>query len=126
MFMMTWKSFINPNGFKSLERLGFKITTLGETFSKFRLGFLIGAMYNVTIIFGLFATKLVSIPMFLTFRRCAIICTVLVQYVREGTIPSSTLSVALFLMIFGALLAGWETLSIDGYVYLLIWGNNML
>ena len=122
---MAWKSFVNPNGFQTLEGLGFRITTLGETFGKLRLGLAIGAMYNVTIMFGLFAVKLVNIPMFLTFRRCAIICTVLVQYVREGTVPSAALSVSLFLMISGALLAGWETLSADGFGYLLIWGNNL-
>jgi len=88
MTLMSWKTFISPNGFKKLEDLGFRITTFNETFQKLSMGFRVGAMYNTTILFGIYAVKLIPIPMFLTFRRCAIISTVIVQYVLENTIPN--------------------------------------
>ena len=125
LVLMSWKSFVDPNGFRTLAAWGLRIPTLGETFRKLGDGLPIGAMYNVTIIFGIFAAKLVSIPMFLAFRRCVILYIIIVQYIFEERAPSSAPLLSLTLMVFGALLAGQETFDANVVGYLLIFGNNL-
>ena len=74
--------------------------------------------------FGLFSVRFVNIPLFLTFRRCAVVATIIVNFFVFGNAPKSTLLFSAFLQIAGALIAGYETLFVDGFGYLLIWGNN--
>ena len=124
MSLMTYKSFVNPNAFKSMEKLGLRITTLGETFGKCQNGFIIGSLNIVTVLFGLFSVKHVNIPMFLTFRRCAILATIIVTFILKGEGPNNTLAVSAFIMVSGAILAGYESFDDDAFGYMLIWGNN--
>ena len=49
--------------FKTLEKYGLKISTFDETFGNLNKGALMGSMNLVTVLFGLFAVKAVSIPL---------------------------------------------------------------
>ena len=89
---MSYKSFVNPNGFKQLEAYGVKFTNLGETFGKLNVGLIIGAIVIIQVLFGFYSVKAVSIPLFLTFRRCSILSTVIVQYFIESKVPSTVLT----------------------------------
>ena len=122
--LMTYKSFVDPSAFQSYERMGLRITTLGETFGKCQNGFIIGSLNIVTVLFGLFSVKHVNIPLFLTFRRCAILATIIVTFALKGEGPSNTLALSAFIMVSGSILAGYESFDDDAFGYMLIWGNN--
>ena len=124
MLMMSYKSFVDPKAFQSLEKLGLRITTLGETFGKCRNGFIIGSLNIVTVLFGLFSVKHVNIPMFLTFRRCQILAVVITTFFIKGEGPTRTVAITAFIICSGAVLAGYETFDDDSFGYMLIWGNN--
>lgn len=81
-------------------------------------------MTIINVLFGLYSVKLVNIPLFLTFRRCAILATLVTQFVMESKVPSRNLSLSATLMVTGAIIAGYETLSSDLLGYILIWANN--
>jgi len=78
---MTYKTFISPKAFKGAEAIGLRITTLGETFSKISSGLFIGGLNIFTVLFGLYAVKNVNVPIFLCFRRCGILCTIIVEFI---------------------------------------------
>ena len=78
MLLMTYKTYVDPKAFKLAEKIGLRVTTLGETYGKIRTGLFIGALNIVTVLFGLYAVKNVNVPIFLCFRRCAIIFTIIV------------------------------------------------
>ena len=77
-----------------------------------------------TVMFGLFAVKGVSIPIFLTFRRCGCLATITVQYFVEGKYPSSKTAWSTLIVILGAIIGGYETLDTELFGYMLVWGNN--
>lgn len=85
---------------------------------------MVGSLAVVTVLFGIFSVKLVSIPLFQAFRRCSILATVTVQYLMENKKPNQALVIATAVMVFGALLAGYENFNSELLGYLLIWGNN--
>jgi hypothetical protein len=76
------------------------------------------------VLFGLFSVKLVNIPMFLTFRRCSVLATIVVDFIALGNKPNASLVYSSTLLIVGAIIAGWETLSVDAFGYMIIWCNN--
>jgi hypothetical protein len=125
LVLMGYKT-LNKKAFQGAEKYGIRITTYGETFTaaKAKVGFTVGAITIVNVIFGLYSVKLVNIPLFLTFRRCAILATLIIQYIMEKKVPSSNLATNTFFMVSGALIAGYESLSVDFLGYILIWGNN--
>jgi len=84
-----------------------------------------GAFNLVTVLFGLYSVKLVSIPLFLTFRRCAIVSTLATNIVLRGDYPDMKLTVTTTAITLGALIAGYETLDTDMFGYFLIWMNNI-
>lgn len=47
-----------------MEGVGMKITTFKETFTKSNIGFRMGLSNTFVVLFGLFAVKLVNIPMY--------------------------------------------------------------
>lgn len=87
MSMMSYKSNIDSNAFENLKTIGIRITKLDETASKLRNGLVIGSLNIVTVLFGLFSVKHVSIPLFLVFRRCAVVATIIVTFFVEKKYP---------------------------------------
>ena len=80
MSLMCYKQFVNKKAFESAKNYGIEIPSLFEALQpvKLKLGMKIAAMTLTGVLFGLYSVKLVSIPLFLTFRRCAIIATIVV------------------------------------------------
>lgn len=62
MSMMGYKT-VNPKAFKGLENVGMRITSIPEAFSKLDIGIKMGIFNLITVLFGLYAVKLVSIPL---------------------------------------------------------------
>jgi hypothetical protein len=81
-------------------------------------------MKVVEVLFGLYSLKAVNIPLFLTIRRCAMITTIIIDYLYAGKKPSKELLFAASFVVAGALIAGYETFDDDMWGYLLITCNN--
>jgi hypothetical protein len=60
--MMTYKGY-NAKAFKFLESIGMRISTFNEVKEKTNIGLKMGLSNLVTVLFGLFSVKLVSIPL---------------------------------------------------------------
>lgn len=71
----------NPKAFRTLESIGMKIPTMSESLEKWNIGTKMGLANLSMVFFGLFGSKYVSIPMFLTLRRCSLLTTVIMNYV---------------------------------------------
>lgn len=121
---MTYKTYVDPKAFKSAEKIGLRVTTLGETYGKISTGIFIGALNIITVLFGLYAVKNVNVPIFLCFRRCAIIFTIIVTYIMERVLPGKPKGLCALLMCGGAVVAGWEGFDNDSFGYFLVICNN--
>ncbi len=108
-----------------LERVGMRIPSVTECKSKFGIGCKMGLANLTAVFFGLYSVKLVNIPMFLTFRRCSMLTTVLMNYVVNRVYPDEALRITLFLTTVGAIIAGWDSLNSQWFGYILVWGNNL-
>jgi len=123
---MLWKTFVNPNAFGGLAKLGFKVVTYKEAISgtKFSLGLIIGIMNMIGVLFGLYAAKFCNIPLLLTNRRCMILATILMQMCLQGIFPDGKLCFIVSLMVAGAIVAGYESLDANGIGYIYVWMTN--
>jgi len=121
---MSIKTFISPTGFDFLKAYGIKLSSWPEVLGKSKAGLMISSVKIIDVLFGLYSLKAVNIPLFLTFRRCAMITTVIVDYLYAGKKPSETLLIASFFVVCGALVAGYETFNNDMWGYVLIMCNN--
>ena len=79
----------------------------------------------ITVMFGLFSVKNVNIPMFLTFRRTGILCTVLIEYIIQGKAPSLNIAFGTFIICMGAVIGGYDKFDTDYLGYLLVIMNNL-
>lgn len=114
----------NKNAFHSLVKYGIIIPELSKVGEKASLGFKVGAANLITVIFGLFSVKHVSIPLFTAFRRCGMLSTVIVSFLADGSSPKKLIAMATVAVTAGALTAGWETMNADAFGFLLVWANN--
>ena len=124
LILMSIKQFVSYRAFDFLERYGIKLSSLAEAAGKAKAGLVISAMKVIEVLFGLYSLKAVNIPLFLTLRRCAMITTVIVDYLYQGKTPSQELAIASAFVVTGGLIAGYETLNDDFYGYALIMCNN--
>jgi len=122
--MMMYKEF-NPESFKILDTFGMHVTPLSVAVKKWRLGLVIGMGNLITVAFGIYSVKYVSIPLFLTFRRCTLLTTFMANYyiTRKGLDQRTYLKLAL--VVVGAVIAGMDTFNRDWFGYVLIWMNNL-
>jgi len=64
-----------------------RVSPLSEVYPKLKLGFSLGFMNIITVAFGIYAVKYVSIPIFLTFRRCSLLTSFFVDYLINRKTP---------------------------------------
>lgn len=121
---MSIKSFVNAHAFDFLEAYGIKLSSWSEVIGKARAGLMISSIKIIDVLFGLYSLKAVNIPLFLTIRRCAMITTIIVDYLYQGKVPGQTLCIASSFVVLGALVAGYETFDSDMWGYFLIICNN--
>lgn len=101
------------------------VSPLSTVWPKMKLGFTLGLMNLITVAFGIYSIKYVSIPIFLTFRRCSLLTSFFVSYLITGKGADSRTCVKLALVTAGAMIAGYDTLNRDWIGYILIWMNNL-
>ena len=70
-----------------------------------------GIVTVVTVVFGQFATKFTSLPLFLAFRRTAILASITVLYFINGERPTQSDTIATALLTLGAIIASLESLD---------------
>ncbi|CDW73393.1 udp-sugar transporter sqv-7-like [Stylonychia lemnae] len=122
--MMIYKEY-NPKSFKILDKFGMHVTPLSQAVQKWKLGVVIGLGNLITVAFGIYSVKYVSIPLFLTFRRCTILTTFLANYLLTRKGLDSRTYLKLSLITIGAIIAGLDTFNRDWFGYALIWMNNL-
>eukprot|EP00347_Sterkiella_histriomuscorum_P021363 403334245 len=122
--MMIYKQFY-PDSMQICDTLGMKVTPLNESIKKWKLGMRLGIFNLITVAFGIYSIKYVSIPLFLTFRRCSLLSTFVVTYYISRKAPNLRTYVKLGLVTLGAVVAGVDTFNRDWFGYMLIWMNNL-
>lgn len=122
--MMIYKQY-NPKSFEICDKMGMKVTPLNESIKKWQLGIRLGFGNLVTVAFGIYSIKYVSIPLFLTFRRCSLLSTFFVTFLLYRQSPSLRTYFKLGLVTLGAVIAGIDTFNRDWFGYVLIWMNNL-
>jgi drug/metabolite transporter (DMT)-like permease len=74
---------------------------------------------------GLGGTQSLNLPMFTVLRRFSILMSMIGEYYLLSTVPSAQVIFAVFLMIFGAIIAALFDFSYDAYGYLLVLLNDL-
>jgi solute carrier family 35 protein len=85
-----------------------------------------GMLNFANVAVGWYGLQLVNVPMFLCIRRTATAFTLLAEWYVLGKVASPTIRGAVGLVVAGAVVAGWESLSRDWLGYLYTMGNNMM
>ncbi|XP_064476801.1 solute carrier family 35 member D2-like protein isoform X2 [Ornithodoros turicata] len=79
-------------------------------------------LYAANVVTGLGGTKKLSLPMFTVLRRFSILMTMVGEYLLLKVIPSTGVTLSVFAMVGGAVVAACRDLafSVDGYTYVLL------
>jgi hypothetical protein len=123
VFMMTIKE-LSENAFHSWIKFGIVIPKLSKIHEKTEIGLQAAAANLTTVFFGLYSVKYISVPLFLAFRRCAILASIIVMFFVSGTYPSRSTKFGTLIVTSGALIAGWDKLESDALGFVLVWLNN--
>ena len=124
--MIFWKTAVNKNSFESMRRYGIIIPTFSEAtnVNKFKVGPAIAVMNLIGVLFGLYAAKFCNIPLLLTQGRCAILATIIVSICLLGKYPDRKVIISAFLIILGAIVAGYDSLDANALGFAYVWLNN--
>jgi solute carrier family 35 protein len=85
-----------------------------------------GVLFVVNIAVGLMGLKLVNVPMFLAIRRTGTVFALLAEWAVLGKVASRDTMLAVALIVVGAVVAGWDSLSRDATGYAWTVANNVL
>ena len=77
------------------------------------------------MVLGMFAMKLVSIPMYTTLRRTTVVFVLLLDYYQANKVASRAVHLSVALMIAGALIAGYRDLHFDLLSYIIVGLYNL-
>ena len=77
-----------------LQNIGLKVSTLPELYEKMSNGLKLASVRNIEVWFGLYSVRFVNIPLFLTFRRCSVVTTIITAYFLYSKVPNRDLSIS--------------------------------
>ena len=99
----------------------FKLITFAEySHDKFRLVHPLPLLFFVSVVSGLWGTKLLSVTMFTTLRRIGIWLTVVAEYYLLGIVSSTSVKISLAIMTAGALVSAAGDLAFNASGYLAV------
>lgn len=78
----------------------------------------------VPVTFGAFCLNYTSIPLYLAFRRCGLLSTVIVTYLWESIHPSKSVVISTGLVTAGAIIAASENIDANLFGFLCVWAYN--
>ena len=107
-----------------LEQLGIVVPSSATVYKHSGLGFKAGLVGLVPVIFGNFALSYTCIPLYLAFRRCGLLSSVVVMFFWDGERPSKAIVLSTFLVTTGAIIAAWETFDANLLGFLCVWSYN--
>lgn len=102
----------------------FKIPSF--SFPLLKAGALMGCLYVGNVLAGMVGLKLVSVPMFLCVRRLTPLTILLVDYILYRKVADRGTHLAIAVSVIGTIVAGYESLSADGFGYLVTFCNNCI
>lgn len=82
--------------------------------------------YVVNISIGLLALQLVNVPMFFALRRLVAPIIIGYEYIMMGKQSDRDVTLSVGVIVLGAIVAGWDSLSADMFGYALTMINNVL
>ena len=123
LFMMFGKS-VNKSAFDKLAGLGIEVPHMRIVYEHSSLGFKVGMIGIVPVLFGNFALSYTSIPLYLAFRRCGLLSSVVVMYFWAGDKPSRSVVISTMLVTSGAIIAAWEDFDANLIGLLIVWAYN--
>lgn len=121
--MMTAKEF-NKSAFDKLAGIGIDVPHMSTVHQHISLGVKVGIIGLIPVTFGAFALNYTCIPLYLAFRRCGLLSSVVVMYFWAGDRPSKEVIFSTILVISGAIIAVWETFDANLMGFLCVWAYN--
>jgi drug/metabolite transporter (DMT)-like permease len=85
-----------------------------------------GVGYVMNVGLGLIGLQMVNVPMFFCLRRLVAPIVLLYEYATMGKVADPGVRVAVAIIVAGAVLAGWDTLSADLVGYVITMLNNVV
>ena len=110
--------------FSKLAEIGIDIPDLNTVRQNSNLGIKVGLVGLIPVTFGAFALNYTSIPIYLAFRRCGLLSSVIVMYLWAGEHPSRGVMFSTALVTLGAVIASSENFSRDFIGFLCVWSYN--
>ena len=106
-------------------KVGVDVPNLTTIRGNMKQGAMLGFLTIVPVAFASFCLYYTSIPLYLAFRRCAIVTTVIFQFVWTGVRPSRGVLISIALILIGASIAVSENFEANLIGLLCIWGYNI-
>ena len=107
-----------------LKQMGIVVPRLQTIYDHRWLGLQTGLIGLVPVTFGAFCWKCTSIPLYLAYRRCGLLSSVIVMYFWAGEKPSMGVSKSTALVVTGAVTAVGEDLDTNIQGFVRVWAYN--
>ena len=109
---------------EKLSKFGIHIPTSDVVYQHRILGIKAGLVGLVPVVFGSFALNYTCIPLYLAFRRCGLLSSVVVMYFWDGEKPTRAIIFSTLLVTTGAITAAWEEFEAAFIGFLCVWSYN--
>ena len=114
----------STNTFSVLRKMGVEIPRMRTIKQNSTLGIKAGVIGLVPVTFGAFCLNYTSIPLYLAFRRCGLLSSVIVMYFWAHERPSRGVLISTTLVALGAVIAAGENFDANLVGFLCVWAYN--
>ena len=111
-------------GFFKMTRTGIQVPHFHVIQRNVKLGLKAGLVGLVPVTIGNFCLNYTSIPLYLAFRKCALLSSVIVMYLWAGDRPSKGVFLSTGIVTVGALIAACENLNDNILGFVFVWTYN--
>ena len=107
-----------------LKQMGIVVPRLQTIYDHRWLGLQTGIIGLIPVTFGAFCWQCTNIPLYLAYRRCGLLSSVIVMYFWAGDKPSMGVSLSTALVTVGALTAAGENVDANIQGFVRVWAYN--